>query len=242
MNPDHAYFAQWDAAFVVGALSPTERREFEDHLADCAECQRAVAALSPTVALLSQVSPERAESIDAEPAGNPVAADGGVGGPDSSVREVVVSLGRRRMRRRRVWWAAAAAAVALVIAAVAIPVSISRMAPTSSFALESVADVPLEASVELSSVAWGTRIELECRYTRREGSDIPAEGWPYVLTVVSVDGATTDVSTWRAEPGSTARLSAGTALDVDEIGAIEIRGIASGDVLMRYELDDRTAP
>jgi hypothetical protein len=26
-------FAQWDAAYVLGALSPAERREFEEHLA-----------------------------------------------------------------------------------------------------------------------------------------------------------------------------------------------------------------
>ncbi len=27
-NPDHARFAEWDAAYVVGALSPAERREY----------------------------------------------------------------------------------------------------------------------------------------------------------------------------------------------------------------------
>ena len=33
MNPDHAHFAEWDAAYVVGALSSAERRQFEEHLA-----------------------------------------------------------------------------------------------------------------------------------------------------------------------------------------------------------------
>jgi hypothetical protein len=46
------------------------------------------------------------------------------------------------------------------------------------------------------------------------------------------------VSTWRALPGKTARLSAGTALDVSEIAAVEIRSVESGRVLMRYDLDD----
>ena len=235
MSPDHAHFAEWDAAYVVGALSSAQRRQFEDHLADCAECRRAVAELSPTVGLLSRVSPERARSIDAELTDGAV----GVAGPDSSVREEVVARAQRRaMRRRRTWWVAAAAAVVLVIAAIAIPVTITRSAPTASVALEAIADVPIEASVRLSSVGWGTRIELECRYPSSDGADAAADGWPYALAVVGSDGVTTNVSTWRALPGKTARLSAGTALEVAEIAAVEIRSVESGRVLMRYDLGD----
>ncbi|HEX5728843.1 zf-HC2 domain-containing protein [Microbacterium sp.] len=238
MSPDHAHFAEWDAAYVLGALSSTERRQFEEHLAGCGECRRAIAELSPTVGLLSRVSADRAAGIDAELAEGAVAE-----GPDASVRDEVVVLARRRaIRRRRNWWVAAAAAVVVLIAAIAIPVTIVRSAPTAAFALEAVADVPLEASVRLSSVGWGTRIELECRYTARGDADAPAEGWPYALTVVGVDGVAQDVSTWRALPGSTARISAGSALGVADIGAIEIRGIESGRVLMRYELDGAVSP
>ena len=35
MNPDHARFAEWDSAYVLGALSPAERREYEEHLETC---------------------------------------------------------------------------------------------------------------------------------------------------------------------------------------------------------------
>jgi len=93
MNPDHAHFAEWDAAYVVGALSSAERLRFEDHLAACPECRRAVAELSPTIGLLSRVSPERAASIDAALADGQVDQDG----PDSSVRAEVVSLGEVRV-------------------------------------------------------------------------------------------------------------------------------------------------
>ncbi|HVL60911.1 MAG TPA: zf-HC2 domain-containing protein [Microbacterium sp.] len=234
MNPDHAHFAEWDAAYVVGALSSAERLRFEDHLAACPECRRAVAELSPTIGLLSRVSPERAASIDAALADGQVDQDG----PDSSVRAEVVSLGERRaLRRRRTWWLAAAAAVVLVVAAIAIPVTLSRTAPTASFALEAVVDVPLEADVRLSSVGWGTRIDLDCRYTPASDAEVPAEGWPYALAVVDADGESTNVSTWQARPGATARLSAGTALSIAEISAVEIRSVDSGRLLMRYELD-----
>ncbi len=233
MSPDHARFAPWDAAYVVGALSSLERRQFEEHLADCAQCRRAVAELSPTLGLMSRVSAERARSIDEE------LADGTAGEPDASLRDGIVSLARRRAeRRRRAWWAAAVAAVVVVIAAIAIPVTIVRTAPADSIALEAVVDVPLEASVRLSNVAWGTRIELECWYTPSDDAETPAVERPYALTVVATDGVSTDVSTWRAVPGSTARLSAGSALDVAEIAAIEIRSIESGRILMRYDLEE----
>jgi hypothetical protein len=233
MNPDHARFAEWDAAYAVGALSSADRREFEEHLVECAECRRAVAELSPTVGLLSRLSPERAQSIDAALASGQSAGDA----PDSALRADIVALGARRaLRRRRTWWLAAAAAVVLVVAAIAIPMTLSRAAPTAYFALEAVADVPLEADVSLSSVGWGTRIELDCRYTS-DDADVPAEGWPYALAVVGADGETTSVSTWRALPGTTARISAGTALEVSEIAAVEIRSVTSGRLLMRYDLE-----
>jgi hypothetical protein len=234
MNPDHAHFAEWDAAYIVGALSSAERRQFEEHLAGCPDCRRAVAELSPTVGLLSRVSPERAASIDAALADGRLEMDG----PDSSVRAEVVSLGERRARRRRrTWWLAAAAAVILVVAAIAIPVMLARTAPTVSFALETVADVPIDADVRLSSVGWGTRIDLDCRYAPASDADVPADGWPYALAVVDADGESTNVSTWQARPGATARLSAGTALSITEISAVEIRSVDSGRLLMRYELD-----
>jgi hypothetical protein len=232
MNPDHARFAEWDAAYAVGALSSTERREFEEHLSECELCRRAVGELQPTVSLLSRISPERARSIDAELADGAV----GMGEPAPAVRDGVVSIARARaVRRRRVWWASAAAAAVLVIAAVALPFALTRSAPTESFALEAVADVPLQATVQLTSVGWGTRIDLECRYTARSDD---AVAWPYALAVIGTDGEATAVSTWKALPDSVARLSAATALDVGEITAVEIRSVESGRVLMRYDRGD----
>ncbi len=46
-------YATWDAAYVLGSLSETDRREFDAHLAECQECRDAVAELSDMPALLS---------------------------------------------------------------------------------------------------------------------------------------------------------------------------------------------
>ena len=234
MNPDHSFFADWDAAYALGALSADDRRAFEAHLASCGECRRAVAELTPTVGLLSRLTPDDARRVAAD-AGS---ASGEVGrvGPDPALRAGVVRLdAARRARRRRTTWIAAAAAVVLVAAAVVAPIALTVSAPPS-VAMASVSDVPLEASVSLAEVAWGTRIELECGYPRVAGVEVPEGGWTYLLTVVGREGEGDTVSSWRASPGTSARLSAGTALALDEISAIEIRS-ATGTVLMRYSLD-----
>jgi hypothetical protein len=52
-GPDGDKYAQWDAAYVLGALSEMDRREFEAHLSECPECRDAVAELSDLPGLLS---------------------------------------------------------------------------------------------------------------------------------------------------------------------------------------------
>jgi anti-sigma-K factor RskA len=44
------------AAYVLGALAPEERAEFERHLASCDVCRDAVAAMQPTVAALASAA------------------------------------------------------------------------------------------------------------------------------------------------------------------------------------------
>jgi hypothetical protein len=63
MNVDHERFADWDSAYVLGALSPAERREYEGHLESCERCRRAVEELAPMPGLLARLTPERAEAL-----------------------------------------------------------------------------------------------------------------------------------------------------------------------------------
>lgn len=50
--------AHWDGAYVLGALSPTERLEFEEHLTRCDDCSRSVRELAGVPGLLAQVGPD----------------------------------------------------------------------------------------------------------------------------------------------------------------------------------------
>ena len=232
MNPDHARFAEWDAAYVVGALSTSERRRFEDHLEDCVVCRQAIAEIAPTTGLLSRITPERAQSM-LDPAVDERWPD-----PAARARLVASAVADLR-RRRRVRWAGGLAAAAAFAVAVVLAASIA-IGPAwrgiRTVALEPIVDVPLTATVELVDVAWGTRIEMICRYEGVADAGWPAEGRPYGLYVTADDGSTSEVSSWRALAGATARLDAGTALNADDIASIEIRSLGSGKVLMRAEL------
>jgi carotenoid cleavage dioxygenase-like enzyme len=52
-------YAMWDAAYVLGALSDVDRREFEAHLAGCASCSTAVTELTAVSPLLSVLDYEQ---------------------------------------------------------------------------------------------------------------------------------------------------------------------------------------
>lgn len=60
---DDHHYAMWDAAYVLGALSAADRREFEAHLAGCPECRGAVTELCGVPALLSQLDRDEVAAI-----------------------------------------------------------------------------------------------------------------------------------------------------------------------------------
>lgn len=98
-------FAHDDGAYVLGALSPVERLEFQRHLAGCEECTRAVGELAGLPGLLGRVDPGVVEETVAD---------------EHPPATLLPSLSRevRRTRRRRALLAAGVAAAAVVAAAV----------------------------------------------------------------------------------------------------------------------------
>lgn len=51
-------FREWDVAYVLGSLSPSDREAYEHHLAGCPSCEREVCRLVGTAGLLSRVPME----------------------------------------------------------------------------------------------------------------------------------------------------------------------------------------
>ncbi len=225
---DHAHYADWDGAYVLGALAPAERREYEAHLETCDRCRLAVAYLSGLTGLLGRVPEDRAfalleDDADVGPAVSPPPAD------------LVARIQRaeKRRRTRRVGLIAGIAAAVLVASGIAVPVTIAAQPhPTVAVALRS-ASVPLTADVSLTDVAWGTRIDMHCAYT--DAADDDAE-WRYALWVVDRNGDASEVSTWKARTGSQVKLSAATSLAVDQIASIQVRSADTGNVLLSRRL------
>lgn len=56
-------YREWDGAYVMGSLSPSERREYERHLSTCAECTAEVASLAGISGILSGVPTEQAMAL-----------------------------------------------------------------------------------------------------------------------------------------------------------------------------------
>lgn len=224
----HDEFATWDAAYVLGSLSPGERKQFEEHLHACDSCSAAVAELAGMPGLLSRVPREQAFALLDEEA----PSDAGLGA------EVLPSLlDQARRRRRRSRWlvgglAAVAAAVLVGVLAIAIPAVIPTSAPGSSVAMEQVEPSALSADLRLTSEPWGTRIDSRCTYAKVGGDD-GGRTWTYAMVVTDRSGHQTQISTWSAAEGSTVAPIATTSVPLADIASVDIRAAANGTVLLR---------
>jgi hypothetical protein len=227
-------FTMYDAAYVLGALSPSDRREYEDHLRFCPECGRSVGELAGLPGLMSKVS---VEQLTAEP--EPV--------PETLLPSLARAVRRQRLRRRLAVGAAAAAAACLVaIGGVAIsqpdssarPPAASPPSPSpgsssasADLALKSVvANSPVTASARLVSLAWGTRIDLTCTYDAAKRRP-PAGGFPYALFVVDRKGAAQQVATWKAVPNRRLTVMGTSSRASSDIAAVEVRTLKGLTIL-----------
>ncbi len=215
-----------DAAYVLGALSPTDRATYQEHLSGCASCRRAVGELAGLPGLLGRVSPD-VLSDPADPA--PV--------PATLLPHLVRQV--RQERRRRTWaiLGAAAATIAVVGGGAAVVTHALDDGPPAATVVAGVAMTPvnsgttMSANLAMTSVAWGTRLDLVCRYAEHDGW-AAADDSSYVMTVRTRGGDVEQVATWKALPGRTMHLSAATATGRADIASVEIR-TADGTPVLR---------
>lgn len=238
----HDEFATWDGAYVLGALSPADRRAYEEHLRTCPLCSDAVNELAGLPGLLRQVPAEEAfallddtatEAAPATPAAEPPRRTA----PD--VLPALLSAARRRRRRTR-WWTAGALAAAAAIVAISVFALPTVFAPDAdeagtSVALTQVEPSALTADVRLVSEPWGTRIESSCSYAKVRG--VAEKRWEYAMVVTDRSGHETQVATWYAGPGTTVTPTGTTSVAAADIASIDIRSAADGTVLLRSSFD-----
>lgn len=227
-------YATWDASYVLGALSPAERREYEAHLQTCAQCRAAVAQLTGMPALLAMVDVADIEAMDsAEQSEPPLPPE---------LRDQVVDQVRSRRRRAR-WVTTAAVGLAAALLAVGALVAIrpdafglqqgtEQAAP--SLEMSKVNPTTIAASISMSEYSWGTRIDMACSY----GDWGQRGGKPQNLgmVVVGKDGSRDQIATWLGLSGATALPSGNTPRPMNEIAAVQLVSADDGKVLLEKNL------
>lgn len=197
-------FAHLDGAYVLGALDPHERAEFEAHLVSCAACRARVEEIRPTVALLAVA---RADGYvdEVEPV------------PDTLLPGLLRQAGRERARRR--WFTASIAAVA---AACLVSLVVVLWPPTKGAGpvtreLQAVRVSPVHATASLVSRSWGTEIDLHCRYDTGVAPNLP-----YKLRVIDTSSEGYDAGSWTLVPGRVTDFTGGAAVPRDRIKYVQI--------------------
>lgn len=215
-------FEDWDAAYVLGALSPDERSEFEAHLAGCLRCRSAVSEIAGLPGLLSQVGPEDAARLtDPRPTAEP---------PPESLLPTVLARARRGQRQLHTRLLAVAAGLALLLGGFLLAQVLDSLGtdPARRIAFEPVGASGITAVVDLLPIATGTRVAVECQDAA--GDEV---GSDFSVVVADRSGSRTEVKSWTVQPDKVNRPSGETSLRVSQIEVVEIRDIATGTLVLR---------
>jgi hypothetical protein len=216
---DDSDIAHWDAAYILGALSPQDRREYEDFLAANPKRAAALTELAGLPGILNVLSPEEAVALDATPADT-------VG--DQRPLDLMPSLARaaerrqRRSRRNIAAMVAATAAAFLAIGVIVTAVVVGRPQPSTTPSLQAMAAAGrggITAELAVTQKAWGTRLDWKCAYTKDWSKNVSS----YDLVVTTVDGKQTIVGSWRPAGDEAAGLAAATGIPTSQIRSVDIR-------------------
>jgi hypothetical protein len=210
--------ANWDAAYVLGALTPEERREYEDYLAANPQRAAALTEFSSLPSILDVLSPEEAlalvSSDDAARVERPL--------------DLMPSLARaaerrqRRSRRNFMVMVTATAAAFLAVGVIVTAAVMGRPQPSTTPTLQAMTSTGrpgVTAQLAVTEKKWGTRLDWQCQYTKDWSRNVGS----YDLVVTSVDGKQTTVASWRPEGTETSGLAAATVIPTSQIRSVDIR-------------------
>jgi Putative zinc-finger len=223
-------FTTWDAAYVLGSLSPAERREFEEHLAGCPACQAAVSELAGMPGMLAQVPPEDAALLAAAPPE--------VVAPPPDMLAAIRSRQASRRRRMVAFLGGGAAAVLLVLAGIGYALGLLPLGPRGPqhLAFETVAPTAMTAVVDVIPVDNGTDLEVRCSYAESNEPEPGGAYATYSIYVIDRSGNASMVKKWPAKPNRTMTPSGHTDLKIRQIEAVEIRISNTDQTVLRAVL------
>jgi hypothetical protein len=219
IHDQHDSFTEFDAAYLLGALSPEDHCAYEEHLSACEQCSRSVRELAGLPGLLA-----RSEVSAAVETGAP---------PETSLTSLAARV--RRGRRRRLFAVAGIAALAVAAGCLAVlllvrPSGVDEPGVAGGVAMAPLGPFPVVASVSVTEMGWGTKVDMSCSYRGKAGGD-------YILVAVGPGGRVVDrLAWWHAVPQDTARMSVGTELRRADFTALEVR-TPTGIPVLRWVVD-----
>jgi hypothetical protein len=230
---------QDDGAYVLGALSPSERAAYERHLATCSFCREAVADIAVLPGLLGRLDPaDFAKLLDptltrpTPPPPSRALNPGLVTAVQSTRRRE-----RKQTRVRALSTALAAAVLALIVGVGAVFVMGNNDPPPTeqapTLAMTPIDDsVPLRAKIGVTSAPGGTRVSLLCFYDNTR-----PELKPYTVRLMAYgpDDEEDQLGSWVAVPGKEFSMPATTHIATASLSRLElVRG--DGKVLLAYDV------
>ena len=226
-------FAHNDGAYVLGALCPAERADYEQHLAGCSSCREAVASIAVLPGLLRRLAPLQTQetlpsTIDRLP---------------KLVQSMGVIRAKQRIRQRWQVFGAAVVAAGLVLA-VALGLTIVRPDATPPVTMPSptwpvmipMTQVEIEtavtAEVALIETHSGVEVMMHCAYPYSSGHTKP---YTFRLFALGTDGMAEQLGSWMAGPGDDVIMSGMTRYDMAHLVRLELRG-KDGTTVLAYDL------
>ncbi len=224
-----------DGAYVLGALSPSERAAYERHLATCSFCREAVADIAVLPGLLGRLdAADLAAMLEPDlPRRRDRMPELVVAAKTSRARD------RRRSRWRTAGFAVAAACLALVFGLGGMFLWLDRPGPTGAgdpaptVAMQAVdSTVPVTANVSLTSTKWGTKVTMTCLYA---GSDGSGKANTFRLMAYGPDDASDQLGSWTAAPGSAVDMAGITRFNGETLNRLILQR-HDGKALLTYDV------
>jgi anti-sigma-K factor RskA len=217
VGPDHDIHRASAAAYVLGALDPSERGRFEAHLQACETCRAEVTRFAPLPGLLALV--------DGAPASDAEETDAFAPRPEVLAGAVNRARAARRRERRtlRAWQGVAGVAVAAAVGLgvltagsseepSATPSTTVPQGVTVAFQREGQSDAA--GTARLLTKGWGTEVYVDA-------SGLPARD-AYTLWAVAADGTRETAATWGPTSSGRTRCTGATSIATERLASLEI--------------------
>jgi len=226
-------YREWDAAYVLGALSYEERKEYEVHLAQCPTCSNSLALLAGIPGFLGKIDSQTANAILDSAA---VVSDGARWDDSIFIKKLAARAAKeqRTTRIRQSLIAAAALIICISMGAatgilvharsgqptLSSPAATAATAAAAAWHLTNLQPQIMSAELRITSKKWGTHFDWDCTYSKNAAS------WPaatrYNLVITDASGRKTTIASWSPSGGIAKGLSATTALPVSQIKMLEV--------------------